>query len=168
MTAGRMAAAVCGQQARHPPHRVAPRAGAAARGEPVRRIASTEDIVRLCIPIVRDDGPDSVISSHFGSAPWFMVVDTATRTRAAFANTNMHHEHGRCSPLETLSSERLDGVVVRSIGRNALSRLRQAGLDVLRTERETVGEALAAFDAGWLRQVLATHACGGHREREEG
>jgi predicted Fe-Mo cluster-binding NifX family protein len=127
-----------------------------------------EEIVRLCIPIVRDDGPDSVISSHFGSAPWFMVVDTATGTRAALANTNVHHEHGRCSPLETLSSERLDGVVVRSIGRSALSRLRQAGLDVLRTERETVGEALAAFEAGWLRQVLATHACGGHREREEG
>jgi predicted Fe-Mo cluster-binding NifX family protein len=125
--------------------------------------------VRLCIPIVRDEGLDSVISSHFGSAPFFMLVDTAAGTRAALANANVHHEHGRCNPLGLLSSEQLDGVVVRGIGHNALSRLRQAGLDVLRTDRETVGEALAAFEDGWLRPVLATHACGGRGgERREG
>jgi predicted Fe-Mo cluster-binding NifX family protein len=151
------------------PHRARHARRQVKRPEPLRVSWGypEERFVRLCIPIIRDEGPDSIISSHFGSAPLFMVVDTSAGTRAAVVNLNVHHEHGRCNPIDLLSRERLDAVVVRGIGRNALSRLRQAGLDVICTECATVSEAVAAFEAGLLLPVLAAHACGG-RHLEEG
>ena len=32
--------------------------------------------MNICIPITRDNGIQSPVSLHFGSAPLFMVVDT--------------------------------------------------------------------------------------------
>ena len=35
--------------------------------------------MNLCIPITEDQGLQSPVSGHFGSAPYFMIVDTGSR-----------------------------------------------------------------------------------------
>jgi predicted Fe-Mo cluster-binding NifX family protein len=92
----------------------------------------------------------------------FMVVDTVTGEYRALVNRNAHHEHGMCQPLGDLADEAIDGMVVGGIGRNALTRLRRAGIEVYRSEHDTVGETIAALEAGSLLAVALEHACGGH------
>ncbi|MEW6745540.1 MAG: NifB/NifX family molybdenum-iron cluster-binding protein [Planctomycetota bacterium] len=120
----------------------------------------------ICIPVMKDQGLKSALSSHFGSAPLFMIVDTESGSCRAVRNENQHHGHGMCMPLQSLAGEQLDGVVVGGIGRGALVKLRAAGLRVFLAQHETVEEAVAALKAGTLRTVTPATACGQHGRRQ--
>lgn len=118
--------------------------------------------MNICIPVEADEGLDSLVCGHFGSAPTFMVVDTDTGDCCAIANGNPHHGHGMCAPLQSLQGERIDGMVVGGIGRGALNKFDAAGIRVYLTEHETVGEVVAAFKVGSLRSMPPSMACAHH------
>ena len=118
--------------------------------------------MRLCLPTVDPSGLSSRLSPHFGSAPFFTLVDTASGLVEAWSNAHEHHEHGRCNPAMGLVGRNLDAVVCRGLGRRALQRLADAGIPVLVTEGWTVAGALEAFHAGELRAMSDEEACAGH------
>jgi predicted Fe-Mo cluster-binding NifX family protein len=118
--------------------------------------------MRICIPVLEDRGLDSPVSAHFGSAPAFMIVDTASSACRVIDNARQHHAHGMCQPLSALAGETVDGLIVGGIGRGALMKLRAAGITVFRADQPTVGEAVAALSAGNLQPVHHRDACHGH------
>ena len=118
--------------------------------------------MKLCIPVDSDDGLDSPVSGHFGSAPTFIIVDTASRDLRAVPNLKMEHDHGHCSPLESLEGQDIDYVAVGGIGRGALGKLESAGIHVVRTPASTVRETVQAFAAGSLEPVAPDAACSSH------
>jgi predicted Fe-Mo cluster-binding NifX family protein len=118
--------------------------------------------VQICIPINGDEGIESQVCGHFGSAPAFMIVDTETGACRAITNNNSHHAHGNCQPLAAIAGESVDGIVVGGIGMGALMRLRQANIAVFRSEYPTVAQTLEAFNAGTLQPVSPEGACHGH------
>ena len=118
--------------------------------------------MRICIPINEDEGIESQVCGHFGSAPAFMIVDTETGACRAITNNNSHHAHGNCQPLAAIAGESVDGVVVGGIGMGALMRLLQANISVFRSEYLTVAQTLEAFKAGTLQPVSPESACHGH------
>jgi len=118
--------------------------------------------MQICIPVVENNGLQSRTSDHFGSAPFFMIVDTDSQACRAVANRNQHHSHGACQPLSALKGERVDGFVVKGIGRGALARLQGANLEVLLCDAPTVEGTLAALGAGAVSPVTLDVACGGH------
>jgi predicted Fe-Mo cluster-binding NifX family protein len=124
--------------------------------------------MNVCIPVTADEGLASRVSTHFGSAPLFLVVDTATGDCRAVANRNQHHGHGMCQPLASLAGERLDGILVGGIGRGALEKLRAAGIRVYLTEAATVEATVAALAAGTLREVEPSEACAHHGDGPHG
>lgn len=117
--------------------------------------------MRLCLPTTDEQGLDARLSPHFGSAPCFTLVDSATGRVEVVMNDHARHEHGRCDPTAELSGRNVDAVVCRGLGRRALERLHGLGLTVLVTESATVLEALAAFHGGALRALTEEEACGG-------
>jgi predicted Fe-Mo cluster-binding NifX family protein len=118
--------------------------------------------MHICIPVLEDNGLESRVSAHFGSAPAFMIVDTDSGECRAIINADRHHQHGMCQPLAALDGERVDSIVVGGIGMGALMKLEAAGIAVFHADRETVGATLDAFRAGTLRPVDAQSACGQH------
>lgn len=118
--------------------------------------------MRLCLPTIDGSGLPGRLSPHFGSAPFFTLVDTASGLVEAWSNAHEHHEHGRCNPAMGLVGRNLDAVVCRGLGRRALQRLLDAGIPVLVTEAWTVAGALEAFHAGELRTMSDEEACAGH------
>jgi predicted Fe-Mo cluster-binding NifX family protein len=127
-----------------------------------RFITDKESIVNICVPIDTDNGLQSPVCAHFGSAPAFMMVDTDSGACRAIVNGNQHHGHGMCSPLQSLAGENIDGIVVGGIGMGALSKLMAANIQVYRAEQATVGEVVAAFKAGVLRLMHPGQACAHH------
>jgi predicted Fe-Mo cluster-binding NifX family protein len=115
--------------------------------------------MNICIPITRDDGLQSSVIPHFGSAPIFLIVDTKNGSCRATANRNLHHAHGMCQPLEQLAGQNVDAMVVGGIGMGALGKLKAAGIRVFFSEHPTVEETVDAFQAGRLREVTPTTAC---------
>ncbi len=120
--------------------------------------------MNLCIPITEDLGLQSPVSAHFGSAPFFMIVDTVGGGFRMVPNQNSHHGHGMCQPLSSLAGEKVDGMIVGGIGVRALGKLQALGIQAFLSEHSTVGEAVAAFKAGTLMPVTPDAACAHHHE----
>ncbi|MFA5514673.1 MAG: NifB/NifX family molybdenum-iron cluster-binding protein [Desulfuromonadales bacterium] len=118
--------------------------------------------MKLCIPVERNEGLQSLVYGHFGSAPMFLLVDTDTREVSEIANRDLHHAHGACSPLKALAGAPVDAIVVGGIGAGALNGLNRAGLKVYRAQGPTVAENLAAFHLAALPELTPTQTCGGH------
>jgi predicted Fe-Mo cluster-binding NifX family protein len=117
--------------------------------------------MKVCFPVQQDEGMESAVFNHFGSAPAFVVFDTASGSIAAITNRDQHHAHGACNPLKALDNQQIDAVVVGGIGAGALARLSQAGIKVYRAQSKTVRENLTLY----REQALAEHAlqsCCGH------
>lgn len=119
--------------------------------------------MHLCVPVLDDQGLDSRVCGHFGSAPGFMVVDTDSGSCRLITNNNAHHAHGMCQPLAMLAGESIDGIIVGGIGMGALMKLQAAGITVYRAQHPTVGETIGAFKAGTLQPVGPDEACAGHQ-----
>jgi predicted Fe-Mo cluster-binding NifX family protein len=118
--------------------------------------------MRICIPVNEDQGLQSEVCAHFGSAPAFLIVDTDNSDCRVIVNRNQHHNHGMCTPLASLQGEVLDGIVVGGIGMGALNKLMAAGISVFRAEHPTVSTTVEAFRAGALQRMQPGMACGGH------
>jgi len=118
--------------------------------------------MKVCFPVQKDDGLDSEVYNHFGSAPVFMVVDTNTNSIASINNGDQHHAHGACNPMKALDNQKVDAIVVGGIGAGALSRLNQMGITVHRSQAETIRGNLALFTAQALPVLTLQGCCGGH------
>ncbi len=118
--------------------------------------------MKICFPVERNEGLDSPVFGHFGSAPLFMVVDTETREVREIANRDLHHAHGACSPLKALGGQAADAIVVGGIGAGALMGLNRAGLKVYQAEGATIADNLASLRADGLPELTADQVCGGH------
>ncbi len=118
--------------------------------------------MQICIPVEEDNGLDSRVCAHFGSAPFFLIVDSDSEACETIVNTGAHHAHGMCQPLALLQGKEIDGVVVGGIGRGALFKLQAGNVDVFMAQHSTVRETVAAHNGGTLRLVKPTDVCAGH------
>jgi predicted Fe-Mo cluster-binding NifX family protein len=118
------------------------------------------------MPTVEGTGLGARLSGHFGSAPYFTVVESDTGRTQVIENAHARHEHGQCRPTRSLEGLGVEAVVCRGLGRRALSVLSGEGITVLVTEAATVAEAMKAFGAGRAIPLDEAHACqGGHSHR---
>jgi predicted Fe-Mo cluster-binding NifX family protein len=118
--------------------------------------------MKICFPVQQDEGFDSSVYNHFGSAPVFVVVDTETNGIASIHNRDQHHTHGACNPMKALDNQKVDAIVVGGIGAGALSRLNQMGIAVHRSQAQTVRENVSLFAAQQLPVLTMQGCCGGH------
>ena len=123
--------------------------------------------MKICIPVEENNGLDSRVCAHFGSAPFFLIVDSDTDKCDPIANSGAHHAHGMCQPLALLEGKDINAVVVGGIGRGALFKLQAGNVGVYMSEYSTVQETLDAHKAGSLRPVSPEGACAGHRHGPE-
>jgi predicted Fe-Mo cluster-binding NifX family protein len=116
--------------------------------------------MKICIPTMDDRGLDGTASDHFGSAPFFTVVNTDDGTFQVIDNREAH-AHGVCSPLDRLGGQGLDAIACRGMGRRAILALAQNGVGVLLAESHRVAEIIDAAKRGALRPLDPANACGG-------
>lgn len=118
--------------------------------------------MKIAFPCQENNGLESPVYSHFGSAPYFIVVDPETGDIEAIINQDLHHAHGNCQPLLALGGRPVDAVVVGGIGRGALFKLNNSGVTAYRAVEGTVSENLELIRSGRLPQFTADHTCSGH------
>jgi len=63
--------------------------------------------MKVCFPVQNNEGMESSVYNHFGSAPMFVVVDSATNTVTTIINKDQHHEHGACNPIAALNGAKV-------------------------------------------------------------
>jgi predicted Fe-Mo cluster-binding NifX family protein len=118
--------------------------------------------MKIAFPAQEDMGLESPVYGHFGSAPFFIIVDSESRDYEATGNPDQAHQHGQCQPLAALSGKPVDAVVVGGIGAGALFKLNAAGIKTFRAVEGTVFDNLSLIQENRLPQFTMEQTCAGH------
>jgi predicted Fe-Mo cluster-binding NifX family protein len=124
--------------------------------------------MKVCFAVQKDDGVESVVYGHFGSAPAFIVVDTDIDKAVTVNNRDLNHVHGACNPIQAIGGLKPDAVVVGGIGAGAITRLNAEGVKVYRAAAETVQQNLDLLKESKLPELSVQNACAGHTQGQGG
>jgi predicted Fe-Mo cluster-binding NifX family protein len=109
-----------------------------------------------------DQGLESVVYGHFGSAPAFVIVDTDLKQVSSVDNKNAHHVHGACNPIMALGGNAIDAMIVGGIGPGAIMKLNAMGVKVYRAGAATVNENIALLGESRLQELSMDDSCQEH------
>lgn len=118
--------------------------------------------MKLCIPTETNEGKAAQVHGHFGSAPYFTICDIKDDTIEIIDNTNQHHEHGMCQPVNALAGRVVNAVVVGGMGARAVMMLNESGIKTFRAVPGSVEEIIKRFKEGALQEITTENACASH------
>ena len=118
--------------------------------------------MNVCIPVKTNDGLSSEVFGHFGSAPYFAIYDTESRSIKFIKNNNADHAHGTCQPLKALGQCNIGAVVCVGMGTRAVERLNEEGVKAYKVSGETAGEIIEKFQKNILEEITVENACSHH------
>lgn len=124
--------------------------------------------MKICFPTTSNEGLESSVYGHFGSAPMFLIIDTEAGTVTGQVNRDLVHAHGQCQPLRAMSGQEVDAIVVGGIGAGALRGLNRAGLKVYRSQGGKIADDLACLVQEGLEELTPDQVCGGHGSHGHG
>ncbi len=110
-----------------------------------------------------NEGMESTVYGHFGSAPAFIIVDTELNQVSGLDNKNMHHEHGACNPIMALNGNQVDAMVVGGIGAGALMKLNAMGIKIYGAGAMTVKENVQLLGDNRLQELSLDNSCRAHQ-----
>lgn len=110
-----------------------------------------------------NEGIESRVFDHFGSAPVFIIVEQDGQDISAVNNRDLHHAHGACNPIMALDGKSVDAMVVGGIGAGALRKLNAMGIKVFGAAAPTVKENLALLKDNKLQELTENHSCRAHQ-----
>ncbi len=119
--------------------------------------------MKIGFPVERDEGMESKVYGHFGSAPAFVVVDTEKNEVRTIQNQDLNHIHGACNPIRALDGQQLDSLIVGDIGGGALMKLNALGIKVYEAGSQKVKENLQLFKESSLQELTMDHSCKAHQ-----
>jgi len=116
----------------------------------------------VCFPTQDSAGFSAVLFGHFGSAPFFTIVNSETNEVETISNRNEHHQHGNCTPMQSLQGKNIGAIICRGMGRRAVQALNDAGIMVYIGEGNTVEYSLQKFRDNQLTPLTVDGVCQGH------
>lgn len=119
-------------------------------------------MMKAVFPTNSELGLTGSVYGHFGSAPFFVLVDTDSGDHEVVINHDKEHLHGHCQPLKALGKIKADVIVVGGIGKGALNKLATANIKVHRAVEGTVKQNLDLLKAGSLSEFTIDQTCSGH------
>lgn len=118
--------------------------------------------MKICIPIVENEGLKAKVNAHFGSAPYFLIYDTASEKFEVICNSDSHHMHGMCHPLKALENRDIGAVVCGGMGARAVQKLNEGGIKAYKAIAGTVEDIVILYKDAKLEEITIKNACVDH------
>ena len=118
--------------------------------------------MKIAFPTQEKKGIESLVYGHFGSAHYFVVVDTEENSTEIIENPDRYHLHVHCQPLKALNGRRVDAIIVGGIGGGALRKLLMEGIKVYRATEGQVRDNLELLNSDKLTVFTPDQTCAGH------
>jgi predicted Fe-Mo cluster-binding NifX family protein len=115
--------------------------------------------MRVLVPTVELPSPAARVSSHFGRAPFFAILDTDTGDVTSLGGPSADHECGTLAAA--LVREGVEAVACAGLGPGALASLTAAGIPVYVTREHSVAQVAEAWRAGSMAAAGAVDTCHG-------
>jgi predicted Fe-Mo cluster-binding NifX family protein len=118
--------------------------------------------MKICVPTETNEGLKARVYAHFGSAPFFTLVDVESKSVETIDNRDQNHAHGQCHPVASLQGRQVGAVVSGGMGLRALQMFHDAGIKVYRGRPDTVESILGDIAGNRLEEISLDDACGHH------
>ncbi len=119
--------------------------------------------MKVGFAVQQNEGVESRVYEHFGSAPAFIIVDTEGEHVLTVNNQDLNHVHGACNPVMALDGKSVDAMVVGGIGTGAITKLNAMGVKVYAAAASTVKENLELLTQDKLEELSVYNACRAHQ-----
>ena len=119
--------------------------------------------MKVGFAVQTNQGIESKVYDHFGSAPAFIIVDTEGKDVLTVNNKDLQHVHGACNPIMALDGKSVDAMVVGGIGAGALTKLNALGIRVFGAVAPTVKENLVLLGENKLQELSVYNSCRSHQ-----
>lgn len=119
---------------------------------------------RIAIPSNGQGGIDGTRSGHFGHCDVFTLVDVEdSKIKEISILHNQDHIQGGCMvPVNLLSENRVNALIVGGIGMRPLMGFKQVGIQVFHDDqRPEIGPVVQDLIAGNLNEIRNDQVCGG-------
>ncbi|MCP3900571.1 MAG: dinitrogenase iron-molybdenum cofactor biosynthesis protein [Desulfobacteraceae bacterium] len=119
---------------------------------------------RIAIPSNGQGGLDGTRSGHFGHCDVFTLVDVEEGViKDISILQNQEHAQGGCMvPVNLLSDNKVNALIVGGIGMRPLMGFKQVGIDVFHDDqRHEVGPVVMDLIADKLPEIRNDQVCGG-------
>lgn len=119
---------------------------------------------RIAIPSNGQGGLDGTRAGHFGHCDVFTFVDVENgKIKDVSILQNQEHAQGGCMvPVNLLSQNRVNALIVGGIGMRPLMGFRQVGIDVYHDDqRLEIEPVVMDLIAGNLSEIKNDQVCGG-------
>ena len=117
---------------------------------------------KICVPTKTNEGLKARVYGHFGSAPFFTIVDVEGKSVEVVDNGNRAHAHGQCHPIASLQGREVDAVITGGMGSRAVQMFHDSGIKVFRAEAGTVEETVQKYAGGRLEEITLEDGCRHH------
>ncbi|MFA5389051.1 MAG: NifB/NifX family molybdenum-iron cluster-binding protein [Candidatus Omnitrophota bacterium] len=118
--------------------------------------------MKICVPTETNEGKNAKVYGHFGSAPYFTIYDTEKESVDIIDNSNQHHAHGTCHPMNALGGNKIDAVVCGGMGGRAVQKLNEMGIKAYMALPGTVEDIVREFKKNTLKEITISNACSQH------
>jgi len=118
--------------------------------------------MRICVPTESDSGLDAPVSAHFGRAPYFAFVESASKQVEFVENRETGQDRGRCLGAALAVQGRPDAVAASGMGQGAFDLLRSSGARVYLSKEPRLEEVVDALIAEKSPEMTTSEAMGHH------
>ena len=118
--------------------------------------------MKIGFAVQENEGMESRVYDHFGSAPAFIIVDTEGKEVLTVDNKDLGHVHGACNPVMALDGKSVDAIVVGGIGAGAIVKLNAMGIKVFGAAALTIKDNLSLLGENKLQELSVDNSCRGH------
>ena len=119
--------------------------------------------MKVGFAVQTNQGIESKVYDHFGSAPAFIIVDTEGKDVLTVNNQDLNHVHGARNPVMALDGKSVEAMVVGGIGAGAINKLNAMGVKVYAAVAPTVKENLELLSQNKLEELSVYNACRAHQ-----
>lgn len=107
--------------------------------------------MKIAIPVLENEGKDSIISEHFGHAPYFAFIEIENNEiKSIEIEANPYEEHGPGVIPKYVKSKGAEIIIVRGIGGRALGFFNELGIKVIRGAQGSIENIIKDYISGKL------------------
>lgn len=123
--------------------------------------------MKIAFPIKTDNGLESEIYDHFGTAEQFIIVDSESRTFEIAENQKCSDEKSPCKSHQFAKELTIDAVVTHCIGQGSLRNLNASTITVYQAQEGSLLDNLALMEQGKLKLFHMFDICREQKNKKE-
>ena len=124
--------------------------------------------MKIAFPVKENNGLESIIDEHFGTAENFLIVDLETRKLDFKGNQKLSAEGSKCKTEMFEQKDLVDAVVTKCMGDGSQRSLMASNIKIYQAKKNTIMENLELLEKDELKLFHMFDFCQIKKNKKEG